>query len=491
MIHFNQPLSNLTPWVSSIPQGLLDFTIQNICFDSRDVSQGDAFFVMPSVAGGERAYIQKAIEQGAQVIFAQPSCLQSVEDTQVKSVAIEDPVTVAGNVLAGLLYRNTLDLGVIGITGTNGKSSISFYLSQLLNELHTPCAVMGTLGYGHWQSLKPTGMTTLPSEKLHSALLDLSHDYKAVAMEVSSHGLEQNRLAGVKFDGAVFSNLTRDHLDYHGTMEAYGAAKAMLFQREELKFAVINADDNYAKQLSKVSAVVPQSYGQTHSADLQFNVTVMNETGLQVTFYWQSQQQAVALPLFGVFNAENVAAAILVCLQMGFDFHSILKACHALQPVPGRMEQVKVYDQQPLVLVDYAHTPDALEQVLTATRKHVQTGRMHLVVGCGGDRDQGKRPLMGKIACQFADNVFITSDNPRSENPMEICKQMVIESQNNFVIEVNRQNAILQAIAQAEQQDVVIIAGKGHEEYQEVKGQRYHFSDIEEAQKSLQLENQA
>ena len=491
MITFNQPLSNLTPWVTSIPQGLLDFTIQNICFDSREVSQGDAFFVMPSVAGGEQAYIQKAIEQGAKLILAQSSCIQDMNDSQVKFVAIDDPVEIAGNLIAGLLYQSALDLDVIGITGTNGKSSISFYVAQLLSQLQNRCAVMGTLGYGHWQSLKPTGMTTLPSEKLHRALLDLSREFKAVAMEVSSHGLEQNRLAGVKVDGAVFSNLTRDHLDYHGTMEAYGAAKALLFKREELKFAVINADDAYSKEIASVSSVLPVSYGRSKSADLQFNITNIHESGLVVEFHWQQQQQTIELPLFGEFNAENVAAAILVCLQMGFDFNAILEACHALQPVAGRMEQVKVNQQQPLVLVDYAHTPDALEQILKSVREHVQTGRMHLVVGCGGDRDQGKRPLMGKIACQFADNVFITSDNPRSENPMEICKQMVTESKNNFVIEVDRQKAIMQAIEQAQQQDVVIIAGKGHEDYQEVNGQRHHFSDVEEAQKSLQLENQA
>ncbi|GAA6133839.1 UDP-N-acetylmuramoyl-L-alanyl-D-glutamate--2,6-diaminopimelate ligase [Oceaniserpentilla sp. 4NH20-0058] len=491
MIQFNQPLSQLIPWIDSIPQGLLDFTINNICFDSREVAAGDAFFLLPSVAGNEQTYIGKALSQGASVILLDETRVDLVDQDRDICVTLRNPVEQAGQLIAGLLYGNTLALRAIGITGTNGKSSISFYLAQLLNELQSPCAVMGTLGYGDWQQLKPTGMTTLPSEKLHNALLDMSCEFDVVAMEVSSHGLEQNRLAGVKFEGAVFSNLTRDHLDYHGTMEAYGEAKALLFQRPEIKFAVVNADDPFSQVLKKVSHVVPLTYGCHEKSDLSFKLERYHEQGIDVSFTWEAQTKFISLPLFGAFNAENVAAAILVCLQMGFKFSDVISACSKLHPVAGRMQQVNVTTGQPLVLVDYAHTPDALEQILKSTRKHVKSGRLILVVGCGGDRDQGKRPLMGKIACQYADKVIITSDNPRSENPADICQQMIDATAGNLVIEIDRQKAIETALGRAESHDVVVIAGKGHEDYQEINGERLHFSDVEQAQAVLKLEIQA
>lgn len=489
MIAFNQPLKILKPWVESLPQGLFDLEINNLCFDSREVNAGDAFFALPSVAGNEVQNITQAIERGARVIFAESHIGQSIALVDVPCVPLTDVMSVAGNVIAQVLYQGRADLQIVGITGTNGKSSISFYLAQLLTALRSECAVMGTVGYGQWDQLKPTGMTTLPLEKLHHVLKALSEDYQAVAMEVSSHGLHQNRLSGVNFDGAVFSNLSRDHLDYHGTMDAYGQAKALLFKRPELKFAVINGDDDYAQALIAQSTVQPMTYSQSNGADLVFKIVNMHEQGMTVEFAWQSQVQRVVLPLFGLFNAENVAAAILCCLNMQFEFKDIMDACSALRAVPGRMQQVAVSVKQPLVLVDYAHTPDALEQILSAIKQHAQ-GNVHLVVGCGGDRDSGKRSLMGKIAINHANKTIVTSDNPRSEDPLDICKQMVTDLTGDFVIEVDRARAIKRAILQASDDDIVIIAGKGHEDYQEINGQRHHFSDVEEAKKVLQLEKQ-
>ncbi|MGR6873430.1 UDP-N-acetylmuramoyl-L-alanyl-D-glutamate--2,6-diaminopimelate ligase [Pseudomonas sp. HK3] len=494
MIVFNQPLAVLKPWVESLPQGLFDLEIQNICFDSREVSQGDAFFVLPSVAGNESVYITQAINNGASVIVVDEKLSQQfIPDASVEAVPyvfVSDIMATAGNVLAQCLYQSQLDMQVVGITGTNGKSSISFYLAQLLNELNGQCAVMGTVGYGQWDNLIPSGMTTLPLEKLHHVLSELSEDYKSVAMEVSSHGLEQNRLAGVAFSGAVFSNLSRDHLDYHGTMDAYGEAKALLFTRPELKFVVINADDDFAQSLAQKSYVKPVFYGQLDNADLRFELIKMHEQGMDVQFTWQTESVVVSLPLFGKFNAENVAAAILCCLKMGFNFSDIIQASGALQAVPGRMQHISVNAQQPIVLVDYAHTPDALEQILMAIKQHT-TGQITLIVGCGGDRDAGKRSLMGNIALQNADKTIITSDNPRSEDPLTICEQMVDGLSGNYVIEVDRAQAIKRAITQASNDDIVIIAGKGHEDYQEINGQRRYFSDAEEAKSVLQLGSQA
>lgn len=489
MIALNQPLSVLKPWVELLPQGLFDLEIKNICFDSREVSLGDAFFALPSVAGNEVQNITQALASGASVVFADESICKQLTVSDVPCVALADVMSTAGNVIAHVLYNGRADLQIVGITGTNGKSSISFYLAQLLTALKSPCAVMGTVGYGQWDQLKPSGMTTLPLEKLHHVLHELSASFQAVAMEVSSHGLHQNRLAGVNFDGAVFSNLSRDHLDYHGTMDAYGQAKALLFKRPELKFAVINGDDTYAQSLIEQCTVQPMIYAQSASADLCFKIVDMHDQGMTVEFTWRDQVEQVVLPLFGVFNAENVAAAILCCLNMQFEFKHIMSACSALCAVPGRMQQVNVVSKQPLVLVDYAHTPDALEQILTSIKQHAQ-GSIHLVVGCGGNRDTGKRKLMGEIAVTHANKTIITSDNPRSEDPLSICKQMVDGLNGDFRIEVDRSAAIHNAISQASDNDIVIIAGKGHEDYQEINGQRHFFSDVEEAKKVLQLEKQ-
>ena len=489
MIVYNQPLSNLKPWVSLLPQGLFDLEIRNICFDSRDVSPGDVLFVLPSVAANELLYVEQALQNGVAVIIANESIRAELEGLTTTYICVDNIMSVAGDVLAHCLYESQLNMNVIGITGTNGKSSISFYLAQLLTALANPCAVMGTVGYGQWNDLKPSGMTTLPLEKLHHVLHELSEGYESVAMEVSSHGLEQNRLAGVKFDGAVFSNLSRDHLDYHGTMDEYGEAKALLFKRPELKFAVLNGDDAFSDKLAANCSVKPVFYGQGKNVDLRFEITQMHNQGMSVEFSWQQHTQLVNLPLFGRFNVENVAAAFLVCLQLGHSLEQIASACAAITAVPGRMQQVSVKAEQPLVLVDYAHTPDALEQILAATRAHTQ-GRITLVVGCGGDRDQGKRPLMGKIALQFADKTVITSDNPRSEDPSLICQQMVDGQSGEYTIEVDRACAIHKAVMDAKASDIVIIAGKGHEDYQETNGQRRYFSDVEEAKKAL-LGNQA
>jgi UDP-N-acetylmuramoyl-L-alanyl-D-glutamate--2,6-diaminopimelate ligase len=237
-------------------------------------------------------------------------------------------------------------------------------------------------------------------------------------------------------------------------------------------------------------AVSPVLYGQALHADLRFELLEMHNQGIKIQFTWQGLQQQVDLPLFGRFNVENVAAAILACLELGYDFNQIIQAVHAIKAVPGRMQQVQVKAQQPLVLIDYAHTPDALEQILLATKSHAQ-GEITLVVGCGGDRDSGKRHLMGEIALQYADKTVFTSDNPRSEDPMLICQQMTTGLSGNFIIELDRAMAIHAAITQASEKDIVIIAGKGHEDYQEINGQRRYFSDVDEATKTLQLGSQA
>jgi len=473
------------PWVTKLPTSLNDIAINNLCFDSRQVTPGDAFVVMPSVAGHQAEYINAAKEAGA-VLFITEQELAS--DCPGPCLQIPHMLQVMGGIVHQSLGRACDKMAVIGITGTNGKSSISFYLAQLLNELSKPCAVMGTLGYGDMSSLTVTGMTTPPLEQLHLALSELSERYQAIAMEVSSHGLEQGRLAGVKFNGAIFSNLTRDHLDYHGDMAAYGAAKARLFNWPDLEFAIINMDDEFGAELAESSSCEHVTYyGRAEGAHLKFSFEKIHSQGMTIKFEWQGQALASELPLYGEFNAYNVAAALACVLQMGFDFSTAVKALHVLHGVPGRMQQVGAGAGQPLVLVDYAHTPDALQQALQAVRQHC-SGNIHLVVGCGGDRDVGKRPLMGKIALQYADIVFYTSDNPRSESPRDICTQMTAGlPTGTFQVELDRKKAIEAAVGMAGPEDLVVIAGKGHEDYQEINGQRGYFSDEAVAQEALKL----
>jgi UDP-N-acetylmuramoyl-L-alanyl-D-glutamate--2,6-diaminopimelate ligase len=479
----------LSPWLTELPVGLKDIKINNLCFDSREVTQGDAFVVMPSVAGKQVEYVKAAQKNGAALLIASEDYSSLFNGSCLQVVNLLD---VMGSLVHSTLGSACDNMSVIGITGTNGKSSISFYLAQLLNELKKPCAVMGTLGYGDTQLLTETGMTTLPLEQLHLALQELSGQYQSIAMEVSSHGLEQGRLAGVKFKGAIYSNLSRDHLDYHGDMASYGAAKAKLFNWPELEFAVLNRDDEHADAMmasSNCEQVI--YYGQSERSHLRFTFQKIHNKGMVLEFSWQGQLLSVELPLYGQFNAYNVAAAVATALQLGFDFKQTIMALHALEPVPGRMQQVNSKAGEPLVLVDYAHTPDALKQALQAVKEHCP-GKIYLVVGCGGDRDVGKRPLMGQIAQQYADKVIYTSDNPRSESPSVICAHMTEQlPKGTYQLELDRKVAIEAAIMAAGPTDLVVIAGKGHENYQEVNGRRSYFSDEAVAQAALIFRSKA
>ena len=274
-------------------------------------------------------------------------------------------------------------------------------------------------------------------------------------------------------------------MDYHGTMEAYGAEKLKLFKWAGLKLAIVNIDDAFADTLlAETSAERVITYGTSQMADLQFSIKSLSEKGMRVEFRWNGIASSVFLPLYGEFNAYNVAAVIAYGLAQGVGLQQLLSICSHLKPVLGRMQQVLGSEDDPLVLVDYAHTPDALEQVLKAVKQHNQ-GKVVLVVGCGGDRDQGKRALMGKIAVRHSGDVIFTSDNPRNESPSKICEDMTAGLTGSFSIELDREQAIQKAISEASNQDLIVIAGKGHEDYQEVCGQRHYFSDVSVAEKAM------
>jgi len=384
--------------------------------------------------------------------------------------------------------------GYIGITGTNGKTSCAWWLVQLLHDFGETPGLIGTLGCGVWDKekaleLQETGYTT-PDAKLLQKILTgfVQQGATHVVMEVSSHGLEQGRVKDVKFSTALFTNLSHDHLDYHGTMEKYGAAKARLFHFPELQHAVINIDDDFGRSLvAGITSVPVLTYSLINpSADLHFKNLQLNAGGLRGTLITPWGNAELISSLVGDFNVSNLLGVIAVLCAEGFDFARVVDAVKNLQAPPGRLQRVSLHAVNEIdAFVDFAHTPDALDKVLTTLKSQT---RHHLwcVFGCGGDRDTGKRAVMGSVVSRLADHAVVTSDNPRSENPSAIINQIVSGmDQKKITVLPERRAAIRHAIRTARQGDVVLIAGKGHETYQEVNGVRTPFNDVEEVRLAL------
>jgi UDP-N-acetylmuramoyl-L-alanyl-D-glutamate--2,6-diaminopimelate ligase len=380
---------------------------------------------------------------------------------------------------------------VIGITGTNGKTSCSQFLGQLLDD----CGIIGTLGWGVRGDLAFTGYTT-PDAIMTQAILAklVQQGQRTVAMEVSSHGLAEGRVSGVQFKGVVLTNISRDHLDFHGSMEAYIATKQTLFARTEPQFAVFNLNDSWSGQFM---AVVPDHVAiwgfKVLKGDAKLDglppttqcVTAQHirhhAEGLSFEIGWQSQVQTLRVPLYGEFNVDNILAVVTVMLALGYPIEDVVARLQRLQPVNGRMQRFG-NQHSALIFVDYAHTPDALEKALSSARQHCRRS-LWVVFGCGGDRDAGKRPQMGACAESYADHVIITDDNPRSENP-EVITQAILSgcttlSNQRLSVIHDRAQAIQAAIRQASSEDCIVIAGKGHEHYQEIGIQKIPFSDAQ------------
>jgi len=384
-------------------------------------------------------------------------------------------------------------MSVIGITGTNGKTSSSHFLAQALNRLGKSCAVIGTIGNGFPQKLQPSTHTTPDAIRAHQLLADLKgQGADCVVMEVSSHALDQERVAGIRFTAAAFTNLSRDHLDYHQNMQAYGAAKAKLFLDKQVPLQVVNLEDPFGAMLSKSAAAVADqllTYGIDHSAaDLSVTEMSLAATGMRLSFKTPWGLVAFETALIGRYNISNLLLVAGVLGLMGYRADEISVALAGVTAVAGRMERISHQVDEPTVLIDYAHTPDALYQALKALSVHKSgKGRLWCVFGCGGDRDSGKRPEMGRIAAELADQLVVTSDNPRTESPEQILTQIVagIPTNASFKVEVDRAKAIEMAVMQASSDDIVLIAGKGHEDYQEIHGKRHPFSDQEYALAAL------
>lgn len=472
-----------------LPQAQSATLIRELTLDSRKVRPGDLFLAVPGLAQDGRAHIADAIARGAAAVAYEAEGAAAMTAQSAELVPIRG---LAGQLsaIAGRFYGEpSRGLRLVGVTGTNGKTSVSQLLAQALDLLGERCGIVGTLGTGFYDALQSGRHTTPDPVAVQATLADLKQaGARAVAMEVSSHGLDQGRVAALDFDVAVYTNLSRDHLDYHCSMEAYGAAKAKLFAWPELKCRVINLDDDFGRQLAseeRESRLIGYSLSNA-DAYLYCREASFDDHGVRARLVTPQGEGHLRSPLLGRFNLSNLLAVVGALLGLDYPLDEILRVLPQLQGPVGRMQRFGG-EQLPLVVVDYAHTPDALEKVLEALRPHV-TGRLLCLFGCGGDRDRGKRPLMAAVAERLADAVLVTDDNPRTEDPAQILADIRAGFAKPEVVEFvhGRGEAIARLIAAARVGDVVLLAGKGHEDYQEIAGVRHAFSDLAEAEKALQ-----
>lgn len=484
-------LSTLLQGIVSVPS-VFDVTIHGLKTDSREVRAGDAFVALAGSRTPADHYIEQAIGAGATVVLLEAAQADECHEHEgVLIVPVPGLRSLLGKIADRFFEHPSQRLRLIGVTGTNGKTSVTHYIATLLQETGTPSGLIGTLGYGMPGALQEASHTTPDVVQVNRVLSRiLAQGGRAAAMEVSSHALDQGRIDNLTMTGAVFTNLTRDHLDYHGSMEAYGAAKARLFTREELHFAVINFDDPFGRQLyEQLEGKCDRVRYSLHEAQTELWLTefspsidgfTANVDGLWGAF-------TISAGVLGSFNVSNILAAMAAVLSLGVPVERVQRAVERLVPPPGRLEPFAGHNGV-RVVVDYAHTPDALNNALAALRPHV-SGRLFCVFGCGGDRDTGKRPEMAKEAEQGADLVIVTDDNPRSEDPAAITAEIMAGFAHPEQVTVihDRAEAIRHAINLAVAGDIVVVAGKGHEAWQEMAGQRIPFSDAEQVRHALSL----
>ncbi|MDF1828284.1 MAG: UDP-N-acetylmuramoyl-L-alanyl-D-glutamate--2,6-diaminopimelate ligase [Legionellaceae bacterium] len=456
---------------------LPDIKIKNLQNNSQKVSPGDVFLAYPGAASDGRNYVPQAITAGAIAVIYDPKDY-SPPSCNIPCVAYPN-LSDGLNNLACEFYQNpTRELDVFGVTGTNGKTTIAYQLAQAHALLNTEAAYMGTIGEGRVDALKPLLNTTPDALQIQQLCYRyVKNKIKTVCMEVSSHALCMGRVDGVKFNQAIYTNLSHEHLDYHKTFDAYAAAKAKLFVYPELKFAIINQDDAHAA-LMQVQIPVgckALTYGIDTACDVRGQNIRLDMRGSVLDVSSCFGNFELRLGVLGRFNIYNSLAVLTSLLAYGYALPDVLAIMPKLVPSPGRMEQVA---NSPVVLVDYAHTPDALENALS-TLAELKQARLFVVFGCGGDRDTSKRAVMGRIASQYADHVILTSDNPRTENPEKILDdiQAGLNTGSKVSRIEDRKQAIEHAIQLAEPDDIILIAGKGHEAYQEIGHERFAFSD--------------
>jgi UDP-N-acetylmuramoyl-L-alanyl-D-glutamate--2,6-diaminopimelate ligase len=460
---------------------------RGISADSRRIGPGDIFLAHPGAAHDGRAHIASAIHAGAAAIVWEPQGFDWREDFHVRHLPVANLKTHAAQLAATWYGQPSQTLWMTGVTGTNGKTSVAQWLAATLTDLGRKTAAIGTLGNGFPGQLQTASHTTPDAVSLQALLAEYRDSGAAgVAMEVSSHGLDQGRVEGVAFDVAVFTNLSRDHLDYHGDMASYAAAKARLFQWPGLRAAVLNADDELGASLVEQlrgGAARVLSYG-IDAGDLRAERCQADRLGLHLEIVSPWGRGTLNSPLLGEFNVYNLLAVLGALLVSDVPLAAALTALETLRPVAGRMQRVASAADAPTVIIDFAHTPDALVKVLSALNP-LTTGRLICVFGCGGGRDTGKRPLMGAAVAAHADLSIVTSDNPRNEDPAQIVAAILAGMPPDQTVILDRRKAIHAAIRAATPEDIVVLAGKGHEDYQEIHGIKHPFSDLEEARQAL------
>jgi UDP-N-acetylmuramoyl-L-alanyl-D-glutamate--2,6-diaminopimelate ligase len=475
-----------------------DCTVAGVALDSRQVRPGYLFLACRGLMQRGHDFIAAAVAQGASAVAYEvmegEAAFVSAQVGDVPLLAVPDLSRQAGLIAERFYGYPSRDLLVVGITGTNGKTSCGQFLAHALNSNDHPCGIIGTLGNGLVGQLHAGTHTTPDAISVHRLLAELRDaGARSVAMEVSSHALDQGRVAGVTFGVALFTNLSRDHLDYHGDMATYAAAKQRLFHAADLRYAIVNGDDIFGREIlaNLRPGVTAVSYGlggavAANLPHVHGVIEQQSRSGLTLAVRSAWGDGRLQVPLFGRFNASNLLAVVATLLVTGMPVAEALQRLDGVRPVTGRMECFGGIGRQPLVVVDYAHTPDALEQALTALREHCR-GKLWCVFGCGGDRDRGKRAMMGEVAVRVADKVIVTDDNPRSEDPAQITTDILAGVGDATAVEVlhDRRAAIVAAINQAGGDDVVLVAGKGHETTQHIGARKLPFCDQDEVRRHL------
>ncbi len=464
--------------------------IQRLAADSRRCAPGVAFFAYPGERADGRRFIPDAIAQGAAAVLWEADGFAWNPAWRVPNAGVPRLREAAGALAHEFYGRPSQALWTCGVTGTNGKTTCSQWLAAALSAAGAKCGVVGTLGTGFPGRLEDARNTTPDALELHRTLAEMRRQGAvAVAMEVSSHGLQQGRVSGVAFDCALFTNLSHDHLDYHGTMDAYAAAKARLFDAEGLACAVLNLDDVFGAQLAQrlaargVRTIAYSLVSPAATREFLF-ASAVADGRVTIASSWGEAQAVLGAP--GRFNVSNALGVVGALVAQGMAFGEAVRSLEGLPEVPGRMQRLGG-ENAPLVVIDYAHSPDALEQVLRALRPVAEArgGRLVAVFGAGGERDRAKRAPMGAAASRLADRIVLTSDNPRGEDPRQILLEIEAGVDAPHAVELDRAKAVAAAIAAAAEADVVLLAGKGHEATQEIAGQRLPFSDADAARAAL------
>lgn len=462
-------------------KGDMETDIKGLAYDSRRVSSGDLFFALRGAHTDGTAYAAEAVSKGASAVICQGAC---PEDMPVPSVCVEDAREALALVSSRFYDNPSEGLVITGITGTNGKTTTAFIVKSILESAGNKVGLIGTVSYMIGEKKYPAPYTTPEAPEFQGLLREmLSAGCRHVVTEVSSHALAQKRADHTRFGAAVFTNLTREHLDYHKGMEDYFSAKRRLFDELLSGPAVINADDPYGRRLAS-SVGNKLTYGMGNGADLVARDIENSLGGLSFRLASGGVEHPVKSRLIGTINVYNILAAAGAAVVLGMPWEAILEGIKGAGQVEGRFQRLE-FGQDFLIIVDYAHTEDALMRLIVTARE-VTNGRVITVFGCGGDRDRTKRPAMGSAATELSDLVFITSDNPRSEEPFDIIKEIVAGAKaDNYRVVPDRAEAIRLAVREARPSDTVLIAGKGHEDYQLVKDRRLRFSDVEEAEKAV------